>query len=93
MKKSERIRIFKRQYIFYWYSYLLTEEETKAILNNSHVTYDLFPKWRPYNGKKVELVDFEVESTFELGYFDSEFYTSRTIYEDYYIVKKTISNN
>ena len=88
MKKSERIRIFKRQYMFSWYSYLLTEEETKAILNNSHVTYNLFPKWRPYNGKKVELVDFEVAGTYELESFYSENYTSQLMYEDYYIGKK-----
>lgn len=88
MKKSERIRIFKRQYMFSWYSYLLTEDETKAILNNSHVTYNLFPKWRPYNGNKVELVDFEVAGTYELESLYSENYTAQLMYEDYYIGKK-----
>lgn len=88
MKKSERIRIFKRQYMFSWYSYLLTEEETKAILNNSHVTYNLFPRWRPYNGKELELVDFDVKETYEIRSGYGENYTAYLMYENYYIGKK-----
>ena len=96
MKKSERIRIFKKindyipKYVFK--SCLLCEHDTKVLTESrDHDVYlDIYPKWRDYK-KVIEpsyLIVFDVAEQFLLVKVKGEDIDLDTLDDDFFIERK-----